>query len=146
VVKPLISRAVYGGDISVIIADGVPRYVEITTADGVPVHFEQDANNNIIKDRRIDEYTGIVVDFLQSDATRARSSEVDLLGAIKEAARMLHDVQNDEKYMLIMDTGISTTGRVDFTQFSLNDIDPAEFANMLSEIDGILPDLSDINI
>jgi len=71
---------------------------------------------------------------------------VDLLTALKEAARVLHDNENSEKHIVIMDTGISTTGRVNFTKFNLDTLDISSFINSLSETEGILPDLTGINV
>jgi outer membrane protein OmpA-like peptidoglycan-associated protein len=144
--EPLVRRAVYGGDVSVVLADGAPKYVEIMAQDGSPVEFRQDANNKVVRERRITEYTASVMEFLRSDATRAVQREVDLLAALKEAARILHDDQASEKHIVVMTTGISTTGRIDFSGFNLNNIDVSGFASALQEKDGILPDLEGINI
>jgi|GEM_PF-1879304 len=145
-IEPLIMRAVYDGEISVVLADGDARYSEILNADGTPVDFKRDAMSNVVKERRVAEYSQAVLDFLQSDATRAANSEVNLLAAIKEAELVLRDCAIGEKHIVIMDTGISTAGRVDMRSFRLDALDIPEFTSKLKELDGVLPDLTDINI
>ena len=139
-------RAVHGGDVSVIVVDGSPRYIEITDEDGIPVSFEEKALNNLSLNSMVRDRSTIVENFIMSEATRAVNPEVDLLAAIKEAERTLHDIQINEKHIIIIATGVSTSGRIDMTTFNLDELDVVEFISMLSERDGILPDLSGINI
>lgn len=145
-IEPLIRRAVYGGHISIILADGKPSNIEILEPDGTILQFKQDAMNSVVKARRIDEYTQQVMDFLRSDATKAVNPEVDLLEAIKEAERELHDIDIEQKYIVIMDTCTPTAGRINLTRFDLNTADITKYVKDLKAQEGILPDLTGIKI
>jgi len=144
-IKPYVRRSVYFGEISVVLADGNPRYQNILQSDGQVALFKRDGNNKYIEGQLADQYTREVIEFLRSDATRARYSEVDLLAAIKEAERVLRDSEFEERWIIIMDTGVSTAGRINFTEFDLDTLDREHFIARLSEREGILPDLSGIN-
>lgn len=147
-IESLVERAVYGGEVSVIVADGIPRNIGITNADGSPASFEQDAKNATIKARRIKEYTQIVMDFLRSDRVKAMYPEVDILAAIKEAERTLRDSTADEKWLVLMDTGLSTAGRINLSNGNLN-LDTAntsEFISSLANMEGVFPDLGGVKV
>lgn len=145
-IEPLIRRAVYGGHISIILADGNPSITEILKPDGTILDFKQDAMNSVVKTRRIDEYTQQVMDFLRSDATKAVNPEVDLLEAIKEAERELHDVDIEEKYIVIKDPCTPTAGRINLMRFDLNTADITGYVKALKAQEGILPDLTGTKI
>ena len=72
----------------------------------------------------------------------ARTPEVDLLGAIDLAARTLPE--GEASTIVVVDSGLSTTGPLDFTQPGLLDADPAALADGL-EAAGALPDLSEVD-
>ena len=145
-IRPLVERAVYGGTVAVIIADGAPHVVEIQDENGAPLDFKLDAKSKPVLERRIATYSDAVMDFLKSDATKATTPEVDLLGSIKEAERLLHDISGMEKHIAIIDSGVSTAGRVDLNSFHLDTTDIPAFVKGLSQTDGILPDLTGIHV
>ena len=145
-VKSLVARAVYGGKVDIIIADGKPRRIEILDKNGKPQKFAQDANNNKIKKARIDSYADTVLAFLQSEATCAVYPEVDLLAAIVEAERALHDSTIGEKYIIVMDTGVSTTGRVDLHSLDIDNKETSDIIAAFKEQAGILPNLTGYKI
>ena len=72
----------------------------------------------------------------------AQTPEVDTLSAIATAARAIAEAPGAHR-VVVMDSGLSTAGALDFTQGSLIDADPAEVAAWLRE-SGELPDLSGV--
>jgi len=138
-IEPYIDRAVYGGTVTLIRADGEPKQMEILSNDGMPVKFETDANNSRIKRKRINSYKNIVIDFLKSDQAMAIQPEIDLLSAIKECDKLLENSTSAEKHVIIMSPLVSTKGRINFTSFDISDFNREAFFASLSEHQGILP-------
>lgn len=146
-----VQQAVYGGFISVVISDGSPRAIPITDKNGKEITFEADANNDTIRTRRISDRTNAVMEFLRDESNRATSPENDLMRAIKEARASLNNPNiptNAERKIIIIDTGISTAGdlRLQDIQLDLNKPDPRDILAELNRAEGILPDLSKINV
>jgi outer membrane protein OmpA-like peptidoglycan-associated protein len=139
---------VYGTQVKVVIADGDPRLVPVLDLKtGDPFLFKMDAKNNPITLQRIGTYSDAVVQYLKSDYTLAKSDEVDLLEAVRQAYDSLkNETSGYPKHILILDPCVSTLGRVDLTNFSVDDGDTQTFISELASHDGILPDLSDVSI
>ncbi|MDR1687030.1 MAG: OmpA family protein [Clostridiales bacterium] len=121
----IVSSAVYSGYISVVLCDGSPVTLPETfgyLADSVS--FPQDARNAQIYEQRKAKYTQKVIDFiLDENITKARAQDVDIMSAIFEAARSLarfSDSPEIERKIIIVDSGISTTGTVNFHETNLH--------------------------
>jgi len=144
-VKKLIEKAVFkwqdGGDynaevkVFVIVSDGKPSKT--------PIAIEGTANpDNPLKvtmknDRaRTNELNDVVIpgiiNFLRSDTLRADNEGVDLLGAISEAQTILELNPGKENHILILDTGICTTGAFNMDLIRLQDGTPDDVVNKIS--------------
>ena len=77
-------------------------------------------------------------------AARARTPESDLLGALHLAARELAG-RRGLRTLVVIDSGLSTTGRLDFTTPGLLDAQPRELADTLRDAEE-LPDLSGVTV
>jgi outer membrane protein OmpA-like peptidoglycan-associated protein len=73
----------------------------------------------------------------------AGTPEVDLLAAIDLAARALP--AGGAHTLVVVDSGLSTTGPLDFTQPGVLDADAAQLADGLAAA-GALPDLTDVDV
>ena len=127
-IRPLVSRAIADGRLSIILADGKP--VELPVPD---------ANS-----------TESVLDFIKSDELRAKNEELDLLEAIKAAGDSLRGSAGEEealeKHMLVLDTGVSTKGRVDFRSLDLTKFEAGIIAEELLSQEDALPNLAGIRV
>lgn len=73
-------------------------------------------------------------------SVKAKSKETDLVAALTLAARSIHDVPGPHT-VVVVDSGISTAGEVDFTKPGMTDVDPGDLAEQLRAAKQ-LPDLS----
>lgn len=73
---------------------------------------------------------------------RAQTPQVDTLAAVGLAARALSEAPGEHR-IVVMDSGLSTTGALDFTQGALIDADADEVASWLVE-HGEVPDLAGV--
>jgi len=106
---------VYDGKVSVITCDGSPHPIEILNSKGNPAKFAQDANSNTVKRERITGYAKLVWDFLGTDSTKARTSEVDILTALRVAKSAVDNGDpNHEKHIIVIDPGVATKGDIDW--------------------------------
>lgn len=80
-----------------------------------------------------------------AETVKAKTPEVDTLGAIELGARALRARDNGQSKMIIFQSGISTTGLLDYTQTLLEALDPEEIVASLEE-ELALPDLHEIQI
>ncbi len=97
------------------------------------------------KKRTIAEsYVKQLIDIVQQ--ATPDSAEFDTLKAIQKAAQSLNDYDNDtyDKDLLILDSGLSTTGYLDFTTGLLY-ADPEVVVDTLEEVDAI-PDLDGVDV
>ena len=103
-----LNNAVYGGYVCAIISDSTPTKIDLAS----PEFYNEDARNPQILRKRIDNRAELLVKTLK-DLDVADSEEVDLLGAIREAKNALFSSNLNnitDKRIIIVDTGISTTG------------------------------------
>jgi len=142
------SDFVYDGSVAVIAADGQPRDLTILNTKGNPAKFQQDANSPKIKRERITAYTDLVWKFLDSDATKAQYPEVDLFKALTAAQQALAESSDLEKYLVILDPGVSTKGDISWKIMESIDNPKAteSFIEQLKSIPDYLPDLSDVQV
>ena len=156
-----IKNTVYGGYIGIVISDGEPRVVERYD------YFKTNATNNRTLSEKINEYKNIISSYIMNEKeVCAEKPENDLLQAIIEAKRLLNvfeDTANDEgktiinKQILILDTGIVTTGDMNFLKLGIDNVFfgvmpneqldeyKLEIAETLYQ-NKLLPELKDIDI
>lgn len=150
IVESSLDNVVYGGYVCVVVADSNPSKIELVDdAD----FFEETARNSTTLRDTIAKRKSQVMDALKTMDTHADSSEVDLLGAIREAKNALSSSRFDgitDKRILIIDTGISTAGDLNFVDmdFTKGTPDPTEIVEQLKHYEGmgVLPDLSGITV
>lgn len=126
------------GNVSATVSSGNPK----TVADWTLVAEEKDVGeaklNQIAKAN-----TQVIID--EISAIKADSPEVNTLSAIVKEANILLSSDTQSKTMVIYDTGLCTTGMMDFTVDNLLNSTPQFIANQLEEHHS-LPDLTDIEV
>ena len=144
----ILDKTVYGGYLCAIVADSTPTKIEVVESS----FFKEDARNADVLRKRISARKNEIIDQLKRVAP-ADSMEVDLLEAIREAKNALsmpsvEAIEN--KQIVIIDTGISTTGYVDFTTMDVISgkptIDSVIRVLKVYEGVGVLPDLTGISV
>lgn len=125
-------------NVSIIVSDGFPTPVKIPkdllTISGLP--YKQNVEDDI------DLYAESITQLLMSDEIKADNTEVDLIQALEQARILLKGKEN--KYILILDTGITTTGYFDMRKINIMDGQPVEVVNRIPQEQ--LPDLSGITV
>lgn len=127
------------GDVSIIVADGKPyQSAEIDIPDQGKSGLSDSKLNKVILSQ-----TEQIMELLEN--SKAKTEEADLLSSINDAARFLNSKKDGIKEMLILHSGISTTGILDFTKGYLgsNEI-PDVMAHLKKE--QAIPDLKGIHI
>ena len=135
-----VSKATANGFVSVICADGKPH---VASADiyVVPEQYRQADPKKLEADAR-QKATKILSSLVY---VKAQNPELDTLTALSQAVRSLSSTPADsEKMIYVLDTGLSTTGVLDFRE-NLLDADPDAIADLLAERDA-LPDFSGITV
>lgn len=127
------------GTVSHIICDGNPEVLESVTYK-LP---EQYKNNSTLIEK---DAKNMAIAFLDNVSTTiAQSPEVDILKALSNAVRSLSSApSNSEKIIIVIDSGIQTTGMINFSNNLLNA--PAEkIADDLFD-KGYIPDFNNTTI
>lgn len=134
------SRGNWGStaNVSIIVSDGFPTPVEIRT-DLLTIS-EQPYEDNVKED--IESCAESITQLLISDEIKANDTEVDLIQALEQARVLLNGKEN--KYILVLDTGITTTGHFDMRKINIMDGQPVEVIDRLPQEQ--LPDLSGITV
>ncbi|TQN42127.1 outer membrane protein OmpA-like peptidoglycan-associated protein [Blastococcus colisei] len=131
------SALVSQSHLSVVVADGAPFQL-----DGAGALVARDENSIVQKQDR-DQNRELIERALGE--AQAKTEETDLLAALLLAARSLSSVDG-EVTIVIVDSGLSTTGALNFAaQPELLDADPETLAAALAEA-GELPDLSGVDV
>lgn len=140
VVSDSVSDAISSfGLVSIILNDGNP---EMIFGKRYKVKEQYRGNPNLLKQLSEKEAKNVLKDM---DDIRANDAEVDTLEAIRLAARTLSSApKNSEKIIVVADTGLSTTGILNFQNNIIN-ADSEEIAEQLDEKDAI-PNLEDIKV
>ena len=120
------------GSVSYTIADGDPRCEELTIT--APTKSLSDAKLTATAKKNAD----IIISQIKS--TTAKASELDTLEAVSQASRSFASSNPNAKYLIIMDTGLSTAGSLRFNKSMLAS-DPSEVVEKLKSISAI-PDLT----
>jgi outer membrane protein OmpA-like peptidoglycan-associated protein len=120
--------------LSVVVADGAPAVV----GEPVPLRVEDDggAAEQRAENRRLVDDT--------VEGARARAPESDLLTALQVAAESVAD-EPGLHTLVVVDSGLSTAGPMDFTRPGLLDAEPKEVADSLAD-SGRLPDLGGFSV
>ena len=149
-IERMLDNTVYGGYICAVIVDSNPTKVELTDNNEF---FIEDAKNNTILNKRIDNRKSEIINQLRTLNQVADSEEVDLLAAIREAKNALSNSQATNaknKRIVIVDTGISTTGDLNFCDmdFLYGKPNADTIIEQLKAYEGVgvLPDLSGIDV
>lgn len=149
-IEKLLDNTVYGGYVCAVIVDENPTKVEIVEDEEF---FIEDARNTTILNKRIDTRKTEIFNALKELTAVADSEEVDLLAAIREAKNVLSSdkvLTAENKKIVIIDTGISTTGDLNFCNmdflYQKPDID--KIVKQLNDYEGVgvLPDLSGVDV
>ena len=144
----IVQNAVYGGYVCVIIPDGRPAKQEDFLDEGF---FITDRRNTTGLSKEIKKRVNVVKEKIRDDNMKATKSESNLLAAIKEAKNALfasYVKHISNKQIVIIDTGISTVGDINFvenykTEDTYPDID--ETIKVLKK-EEMLPDLSGVSV
>lgn len=135
-ISDYLQQAVYEGYVSLIRLDGDPRVIYSTKFN------KADNYNYALKKKLVDKRITDVLNVIKSDVTLPLSQEVNTLLSIKEATRSLNSFpDNIPKYIIILDTGISTKGDLNFKDEGLFEHDSSEIFYKLKSVPGILPNL-----
>ncbi|MGY1831719.1 OmpA family protein [Geodermatophilus sp. SYSU D01180] len=116
---------------SLVVADGAPFQ------DGQAAPLVADAPDAGERDGQYAENRARIDDAVA--AARARTPETDLLSAIDLGVQTV-DVSSGLRTLVVVDSGLSTAGALDFTEPGMLDADPREVADTLADF-GRLPDL-----
>ncbi len=126
------------GDFSAVVVDGDPQICasyEIKSPDKM---VDGSKHKSIAED-----YTNQVISSLSD--TVAQTPEVDTLQAIIMSANALNASDCEVKKMLVYDSGLSTTGLLNFAEKNIIDADPQILIEQLKKYKAI-PDLSGIDV
>lgn len=124
------------GFISVVSVDGAPWLVAADSYD-IPEQYKKASESKLRADAKNKAHNLM----MQVVGVRADDSEVDTLEAIRIAVRSFDSAEEmADRKIIVVDTGWSTTGLMNFGNNLLNG-DPAAVAKMLDEKNAI-PDLS----
>ena len=135
-----VSKATADGFVSVICADGKP-YVASADIYAVPEQYRQADPKKLEADAR--QKAAKILSSLVY--VKAQNPELDTLAALSQAVRSLSSAPADsEKMIYVFDTGLSTTGVLDFRE-NLMSADPDAIADLLAERNAI-PDFSGITV
>lgn len=127
------------GDVSVIVADGKPyQSAEIDIPDQRKSGLSDNKLNKVILSQT-EQIMGLLED------SKAKTEEVDLLSSINSAARFLNSAEGGIKEMLILHSGLSTTGILDFTNGNLGSSEIPDVLEYLKKEQAI-PDLKGTHI
>ena len=124
------------GSVTVIVNDGQP-YVAASYDISAPEKKISGSKQDDIASAQAQQILSVLAQ------SKAEAPEVDTLAAITLAARSL-DGKSGTKVLLVLDSGLATTGYIDFTQ-GLLDVDSSSIVDYLGAEEA-LPDLSGISI
>lgn len=148
--EEMFSSAVYGGYVCAVVADATPTKVDIEVGDNF---FAEDAKNPTTLKERLATRSKELTENLKNAGLKADSAEVDLLAAIREASNVLANSKFkdlSDKRIIIVDTGISTAGELNFLDIDFLTASPeiSDIITQLKEYEGtgVLPDLSGITV
>ena len=128
------------GDVSGYIVDGDPFVVVNQGIDKPDEWIDKEKRKMMAEESEI-----AILNGLSTEDVIAKNEEVDILQAISLSANSLHSSDYECKEMYILDSGLSTTGVLDFAHCNVIDSDPSYVVGKLNEQHAI-PDLEGITI
>lgn len=136
------------GNIAFVISDGNPSRVEILGQNDRPADLSVTANNSYMLNNRIgNTISNTILPFMDSVHLRAQSPEADLFEALHVASRILRDMDPQrENHLLIIDSGITTTGHLDMREFNILEPDTSAIIVQRLKEASLLPDLQDVSV
>ena len=143
--NPEVQNAAYDvsycyGDVSIYIIDGDPFIIV-----SKPI---EEPREKVDKEKRRMVAEGnerAILNSISSKDFTAKCDEADTLQAISLSANSLHNSEYESKYMYILDSGLSTTGVLDFAHQNIIDSEPSYVVEKLKEQHAI-PNLQGITI
>lgn len=134
------------GQVHVVVSDGMPTEQQIEydemDDDG---YLSVKRNTKRSVETSIDKFVNKIKEGLVSPNLKADDEEVDLLSALDEASLILNQYDEDvKKKIIILDTGINTTGYLNMRNFDIQNQTPDEILNELGK--EALPNLKNINV
>jgi len=141
-------------NVAFIVSDGRPWRADLPNVEQMGSRLDVNplivtANNSTTREQRITENIRHgIVPFIQSNEFRARHTEADLLAALWMATDEIRRMDGDgDSYILIIDSGITTTGHLDLTNVDIQseDLTYTEIIVRLQQA-GALPDMNGINV
>lgn len=123
-------------------------YIEVISAEGEPrsavsgAIVGSTANTESKRAQENEQWKAALPGYLSD--VRAQTAEVDTLASIELAARALSEAPGTHS-IVVMDSGLQTSGALDFTQGALIDADASEVAAWLAD-NSELPDLTGIQV
>lgn len=134
------------GQVYVIVSDGYPTEATIEFDQKIDLSGYLECRNNTEKGRklRVNQMVDGIMDFLTSKDLMADDEEVDLLAALGEAQVILENSDAKEKKILVLDTGVNTTGYFDMSVIDIQKGTPNEVIDSLP--DGAIPNLKGTNV
>lgn len=136
-------------NVSVIVSDGDPEEVTITTqgTDGsdpeeLPLSFSR--NNTTKLKNATKKVAQSISDFLLSEDLKADDPEVDLQRALSKASQIFQLYPGVRNHLVILDTGIVTSGFLDMNELNIQTPSPDEPLSRLP--DGAYVPLDNVNV
>lgn len=117
--------------------------VSVVVADGAPFVVADERLSGLSRDDSGSTERREVLESAISTATAA-TAETDLLTALELAAREVQDAPGRQT-VLVVDSGLSTAGALDFRHKGMLDVAPADLVASLAA-KGALPDLSGVHV
>ena len=134
-------------NISVIVSDGYPTTTPIVI-DGNANKSETlytISNTPEKREANIDNIISGVKSFLASEDLMADDENVDLLGALCEAQTIMDNSKAESKSIIIVDTGITTSGFLDMSEISIQGHSVDEIVNDIIN-EAAYPELKGIDV
>ncbi len=128
--------------VAVIVSDGSPTKVPVQLNGKEDILFRKAPNRSMLQPE-IEGIVDDIIEFLCSDELRADDPEVDLLNALNEARKELNTYPNSEPHILILDTGITTAGKLDMRFVNILE---GECADIVEQISDGIPDLDGVKV
>lgn len=139
---PSVSAPIYDaclsyGRVTVTVCDGLPFLVGDYTIN------KPNANIDSTKRKQLAQQNCDQI-LLECSTAKAKTAEIDTLSAITQAAKSIQD-SSGNRTLLIYDSGLSTTGLLNFAEQNLIDADPDKIVEQLNG-KHYIPDLEGINV
>lgn len=129
--------------ITVIVNDGNPEPRAIQY-NGTPVKLRMEDSAYDLLEEDVAALSTTVLHALLDDSLVADDEEADLIGSVLKAATILEASSATNKAIMILDNGISTSGKLNMSSFDIQAATPDVLMNNLAP--GSFPDLSGVSV